>query len=252
MSEEILGSESIEGDVSGLGSVEAPISEAPTEQVENTPIDSSVEQPVEKTLPQSAVQAIAAREKRRGEQAGYERALQEFNARQAQATQPGQQTGSSERPIEQLVQQEIVKMQNLKEGHAIADRLEEVVREAQFSDPEFGDSWERLNLGGHPTTLKLALELDKLDKSTQAPIIKELAKKSDKFLKIIQLYGLGNDSMAVDELKALSKSIQANQQAASQKQAPPPIQQLKPGTLGKSDGELSISDLRRKMKQKYS
>ncbi len=127
-----------------------------------------------------------------------------------------------------------------------------MVREAQFSDPEFGDSWERLNLGGHPTTLKLALELDKLDKATQAPIIKELAKKSDKFLKIIQLYGVGNDSMAVDELKALSKSIQTNQQAATQKQAPPPIQQLKPGTLGKSDGELSISDLRRKMKQKYS
>ncbi len=77
MSEEILGSESTQGDVSGLGSVEAPITEAPTEQVENTAIDSSVEQPVEKTLPQSAVQAIAAREKRRGEHAGYERALQD-------------------------------------------------------------------------------------------------------------------------------------------------------------------------------
>lgn len=199
------------------------------------------EQQEEKTLTQSQVNKLIAREKREAQQ----KTAREYEARMAQQTaqiNAQSQQGASimnDAQISQLVRQEAAKMAAEQQAGYIANAFESKMKQAFAQDPDFADDYDALNIEAHPRVLIMANELD-----NTADVIKEMAKNPSKFAQVLLLANAGSGELAKRELQSLSSSIKTNKAALQQKKAPSPLGQIKSSPALVGDGKPSVASFR--------
>lgn len=225
---------------------------ATQDQMSSEVTDASVttQAPVEKMIPQSQVNKIAAREAREAAEKARQQAIAEYEQRIAQQSQQQQQASNqaqslggmqqmSPDQIRQMIQQEAFRMSQANWANKIAQDFDAKIKAAKLEDPDFADKYEALNLAEHP---KLVLWLNSMDNTTD--IIKDIADYPTKMANIMMLANSGFEQLAQKEIKKLSDSIKANKQAQQQPSVNEPLSQIKPSTIDMGNGSMSVSDLR--------
>lgn len=227
--------------------VQAP-DPTPTPVVDSAPSEAPAESqpsaPVEKMIPQSQVNRIAAREAREA----ADRVRAEFEAKYGnnsqsqpqQQNQPGNVGGMIQLSPEQL-RQEIHRAARDMSVQAQAQEIERnwksTMNAEMDRDPEFAQAYAELDIESNPGLL---LEIYGMD--NKVAMMKDLANNPSKYANILYLAGQGKGALAKKELDRLSASIKANEQAQKQPKVDAPLSHLKPSNIGTDNGEMGVSD----------
>jgi hypothetical protein len=226
------------------GTAEPSESTTPTESTE-----------VEKSIPQSQVSKLIAREKRAAAEsvrAQYEQRIAEMQNSQSQSQQSINQDPSqidwNNPNIARQLDEAIQRKASYERGQQIANDYLGKVTEAKISDPAFGELYDDLGIEQYPVLVE---QLSKFDNMTD--VIKELGQNPANFANILMLSHLNtanqNDSgrLAAKELNKLSNSIKANNAAKKVQQPAEPLSQMKPSHIS-GDGKPTIKDFKKMFK----
>lgn len=216
--------------------VESTSSEAPTE--------SKPSAPVEKMIPQSQVNRIAAREAREAaEKVRAEYEAKYGQSQQSQSQQPNQPAnigGMIQISPEQLRQE----IHRAARDMSVESQAQEIERNWKSTmnaemdrDPEFAQAYQDLDIESNPGLL---LEIYGMD--NKVAVMKDLANNPSKYANILYLAGQNKGALAKKELDRLSASIKANEQAQKQPKVDAPLGHLKPSNIGTDNGEMGVSD----------
>lgn len=203
-------------------------------------------QPAEKMVPQSKVNELIGT----GYHKGYQKALAELTqtsqAPQAPAVGMG---GMSSDDIRKAVaeemhkhlqsqQEQTLKAQQEAEGKRIMQEIHGKVTEASSRIPDFEDVTSKVDWREIPEVLHYANQPG----IATGDVIYDLAKNPSKIATLRSL----PPTLAVNELRKLSNSIQTNM-AATQTNAPPePLGQIKPSNVGVGNGgKPTVRDYKR-------
>lgn len=222
--------------------------QSPTPVVESAPSEAPTESqpsaPVEKMIPQSQVNRIAAREAREA----ADRVRAEFEAKYAGNSQTQNQQQNQPQNIGGMIQispeqlrQEIHRaardMSVEAQAHEIERNWKATMNAEMDKDPEFAQAYQELDIENSPDIL---LELYGMD--NKVAIMKDLANNPSKYHTVLGLYGQKKMALAQKELQRLSASIKANEQAQKQPKVDAPLGHLKPSNIGTDNGEMGVSD----------
>jgi hypothetical protein len=226
----------------GVAQPDAPAETDVTSVGDSTHVETGVSEDVssaeqEKMIPQSQVNKLMARQKREAE----ERARHRYESQQQSVAMSHQNGPLNAQQVDELVQNRFL-MQRAQE---IEQQFTQKIQAAMYSDPEFADLYDSLNLEKNPTLGPMVMWANEMDNT--ADVLKEIAKNPSKFANILMLLQSA-PALAKREMVVLSSSIKKNQEALKQKQAKPPLEQLKPSTTVTSSGnkKWTVSELRRK------
>lgn len=235
MSEEIQGMDTVTSDATPAPEVPIVGETATKEADAASTVDVTTEQ--EKMIPQSQVNKLMARQKREAE----ERTRREYEQRQQSAAMAQNNTPLTAQQTYELVQRQFL----TQKAQEIEQQFRQKIDAATYSDPEFADLYDSLNLENNPSLGPLVMWANEMDNT--ADVLKEIAKNPAKFANILMLLQSA-PALAKREMAALSSSIKTNREALKQKQAKPPLEQLKPSTTVTSSGnkKWTVSELRRK------
>ncbi len=205
---------------------------------------SAPEAPVEKMIPQSQVNRIAAREAREAEarvRAQYERQMAEANqAAQNVQGNLGGMTQFSPEQIRQVILQEAQAISQRQTVENIVNDWHGTMNAERDADPEFDRLYDELNIEAHPNLVYMMSSMD-----NKASIVKDMAKNPIKFSNILMLSQSSSPALAQRELQKISASIKANSDAQSKaRTVAEPLSQLKSSNIGQGDGDKSVSDFR--------
>lgn len=231
--------------------VETPIeTSTPQDEVSNEQVDApdQADAPppvVEKMIPQSQVNKIAAREAR----AAYEKGQREAQARYEREIQANQKPIDTQAPtiggmpqyspeqLQKAIREQAHMMTQEAIINKIANEFETKIENAKLEDSEFEDKYEALNMTAHPKTILWVNELE-----NTADVIREMADNPVKYANILTLANNGLDKAAQKELQKISASIKANKVALSAKQPNEPLSHLKSSNIGSDNGDSSVED----------
>lgn len=211
-------------------------------------------------LPQSEVNRIVKQEKEAALKKGYDRAMAELQAQQAQ-----QQPAMQAQPVNQMNQppsgqnvqdwrQMMAEELDRREQQARAEReraeqeaytkqvlnsIHQKALQAKQDIPDFDEVTSQVDFGQLPDILGLADTVD-----NGGHVLYELAKNPSK---IGSLRGLSSSpALQVREIKRLSDSLKQNVQAQNTRLPGEPLSNLQPSKAGVSSGEPSLRDLKRR------
>lgn len=221
--------------------VTAPAAGQPAVQTESAS-ESTTPVVAEKTFSQSQVQAIAAKEARKAEERGEARARAQYEARMQQQQAPQQSQPASVGGMPQMSQEDIQRLIR-QEAHTMsldyqARQIEEnwmgAMEAEKTADPEFADLYDAIGIEQQPG---LVLAMAGMD--NKAKVVKDLAKNPSKYANILTLANGGSPKLAQMELKKLSDSIRANDEAMKKPKVDAPLSQVRASNLSGDDGNYS-------------
>lgn len=219
--------------------------------------DNTGNQPAEKFLPQTQVNALIGSAKQKMYEKGRQDALAE--ASQQQNIQPQQQQqmipqqnsgatmsvqGDDVRRIaqeefakqQQEWQKQVIAEQNKQQANQAAQQIMMKFNEAKTRIPDFDKVVDMNTAIQMPDVLGLANQVD-----NTADVMYDLMQNPGK---IAQIRGVP-EPLARLQIKRLSDSIKQNQMAASQPNTPEPLDQVKPSNIGLGNGsKQSVSEMR--------
>ena len=196
----------------------------------------------EKTLTQSQVNKIVAREKREAEQKAaraYEQRLAEHSAENVKNNGENANNNLSSSQIAKLVREEAARLAATQYATTVANAFESKIRQAIHADPDFSDDYDALNIEAHPRLVMMTNELE-----NTADVIRDFARNPSKLANELLLANSGGEELAKRELSRLSSSIKTNKAALSQKKAPAPLGQIKSSSTTEVDDTHSIKSFR--------
>jgi hypothetical protein len=212
-------------------------------QVESSPAPEVVETQTEKMIPQSQLEKIVKLAKRDSERSGYEKARNEYAGYQAPQEQQAPSMGGMIQMTPEQLEQRILETANKVATRQMADTIEKdfyrSVDEAKDADPEFAIKYDKLNIEQHP---ELILWTHGMENRTK--VLGDLAENPTKFANILMLAKSGLGELAKDELRKISSSMKANQEALKQPVANEPLDHLKPSSIGTDNGSMTVSDFK--------
>lgn len=141
--------------------------------------------------------------------------------------------------IDQRVEQKSSAISEANVDRQIGMDFGKKIHEAMIDDPEFAELYDDLQLDPSKSPIDYALIKMTAPLENTASIMKELAQFPEKLSDISNLLREGKSALAQKTLKRLSDSIKANQEAKGKPQASAPLDQLRPSTLGTSDGSVA-------------
>lgn len=204
------------------------------------------EQPQEKMIPSSQVSKIVASQAREAADKARKQALEEYQREQqagqqhaGQQQQVGNMNPNDPNQIRQLIREEAQRLAQLEMAQQIESDFERKINAEMTQDPEFAEVYKAMNLEAHPEIVIWANGFD-----NTAAVIKELGNNPSKYSSVIALAKSGMPKLAENELKKISSSIKANEEAKQQPKAPEPLGQMKPSGIGADNGQMEVSDFR--------
>ena len=226
-----------------------PVEQQPVQSESVKPAESPKQAEAEKMIPQSHVQAIAAKERRRGEERAEARVRAEYESRIAQQSQQSSQPSTlggiqqtSPEEIQRMIRQEAYSMSRHHQAQQIEQDWIRAMDEEKVADPEFEDLYDAIGIEQQP-----GLILAMAGMENKAQIVKDLAKNPSKYANILTLANGGAPKLAERALKQLSDSIKANAEARKQPKVDAPLSQIRPTNIGGDDGNytnMSTTDFR--------
>lgn len=218
-----------------------------------------VESPIqtEKTIPQSQVNEIVGNAKREA----AEKAVEAYKRQQAQPAVQTQATpqyqdqyrNMSEEDIKRVtddrikshfteLQQEAQERSNVEAANRIVRMFGEKIVAGKDKYEDFESVAKSVKMENYPGVVQLLAE--HVDNS--ADVLYHLAKNRSKLYEFERFYAEQPED-AVYEMKRLSNSMKANDEALQAKNANAPLSQNRPSNTGTDSGSsLSMSDLKRK------
>lgn len=239
-------------DVTTSPDVTATVSDESQAQAQGTaaPAESTTptESPeVEKSIPQSHVSKLIAREKRDAEariRSQYEQRIADLQSSQSQSSDSSSQDSSQvnwdDPRFASQLDAAVQRKSMYEKGQQIANEYLGKVTEAKISDPAFGDVYDSLGIEKYPSLVE---KLNKFDNMND--IIMDIGKNPAKYANILMLAHLDNGALAETELRKLSNSIKNNDAAKKVQQPGEPLSQMKPSHIGPGDGKPTIKDFKK-------
>lgn len=215
-------------------------------EASDSPTSVEEEKPVEKTFTQAELNAIAAQQYQRGQEK-VRREL-EYQRSQSNSQRSSEENTAEETPLTMSqLDEALYRREQARWAQGVGERIESKVREAQVNDPEFGDTYEKLNF--ERAAPALAIHLDKIDNA--ADVMKELAKVPTKYGQILTLMQV-SPQLVDDALKSISLSIKANKKATNQKSVKPPLDEVKTSNIdtGRGNGPKTVSEWQAHLRKK--
>ncbi len=102
------------------------------------------------------------------------------------------------------------------------------------ADPEFAGLYDALGIEAQPG---LVIAMSGME--NKAKVVKDLAKNPSKYANILTLANGGSPKLAEIELKKLSASIKANEEAKTRPKADAPLSQIRGSNIAGDDGNYS-------------
>jgi len=225
---------------------QAPVEQPVTTQSENvTPAESAAQAPAEKMFTQSQLQAIAAKENKRGEERAEARLRAEYENRLSQSapqSQPQTMGGiqqTSPEEIQRLIRQEAYNMSRDHQAKQIETDWLSAMDAERTIDPEFADLYDAIGIEQQPMLVIAMAGME-----NKAQVVKDLAKNPSKYANILTLANGGSPKLAQMELNKLSSSIKANADAMKQPKVDAPLSQIRASNIGGDDSNMSVTDYR--------
>lgn len=209
----------------------------------------------EKLIPQSKVDELIVREKRRAaerarreaqEQLMRQNANQQAGDDQAPQNFEGMTPAQIAKAVEQNVTREMYKRKAYEEADKIAQSFRSKMEEELVADPKFADLYHDSKFEYNQQFAPIVLMANELPNTGK--VVKDIISNPSKFANVLMLANSGSPALAKRELSRLSKSIEQNEAALKQKQAPAPLSQVKPSGNSTGDGSnMSVSEMRRNL-----
>lgn len=230
------------------GVQDAPVTQQPVNVQPETVAAEPVQERAERTFTQAQMNAVAAREARKAEERAEARLRAEYEARLSQ--QQPQQQAQNVGGIPQMTQQDLQRVireeaYNMSRQHQAAqieqDWLGAMDAERQ-ADPGFAELYDATGIENHPN---LILAMSGLE--NKAKVVKDLGNNPSKYANILMLANGGSPKLAERELKKLSASIRANEEAKAAPKVDAPLSQIRASNIGGDDGNysnMSVSDFK--------
>ena len=204
--------------------------------------------PVEKMIPQSQVNKIAAREAHQAADRARRDAYAEFERQKpqqadAQSQQPSSLGGMQQQnpeQIRQLIREEAYRMSNQAMADKIAQNFESKMDAARSKYADFDEKFSALNIEQHPELVLMTQDLDNV-----ADVMYDIASNPEKVAQVMMLARSDFPQLARQKLHSLAASIAANEAAKKTPEAPEPLGQVKPSNIGADSGDMSVSDFRK-------
>jgi hypothetical protein len=224
---------------------------------ENQPdVQDNNEQIAEKLLPQSQVNDLVGTAKSKGYQKGYQQAMAELQNQQNQgmggmaARSNPVDHGLSQDAVQQMIADELSKHQQVlndnatraqqeAEGRRILNELAMKVNDAKGRYDDFDDITSKVDFSKIPEVLHYSNLAD-----NAGDVLYDLAKNPGKIGTLRAL----TPELAALEVKRLSDSIKANQQASNRQVPPEPMGQVKPSSVGMDSGVKTLRDYKRQFR----
>lgn len=214
--------------------------------------------PAEKTLTQSEVNAIVAREKQQAAARAKQEAMMEMQQQQAQYAQQQQSqqaqqnepymsreadTDAIYQQIQERFNQEMQQRKFQEDMTNVANSYHSKMSQAKQAKlyDDFEDVTGGFEAAAFPQLVYLAAGMD-----NTADIMYELAKNATKLTTLAAL-AERSPQMAQAEMQRMSASISANKQAQQDANASPtnaPLDHLQPSRVSGSNGQMSVRDFR--------
>jgi hypothetical protein len=245
-----MADEAMVSDVPGAVQDQAPVVEqgssnndAPAAQPE-TPAA-----PVEKMIPQSQVNKIAAREAHQAAERAKREAYEEFQRQQPQNNQAqvekpqnigGMNNAHDPEQIRKLIREEAYRISTQENANRIAQNFESKMDAAKEKYADFDEKYAALNIEQHPELVLWTQGMDNV-----GDVMYDIASNPTKVAQVLMLARGGFPQLAQQELHKLSASIAANEAAKKVPEVPEPLGQVKPSNIGADSGDMSVSDFRK-------
>jgi hypothetical protein len=205
------------------------------------PVNPETQAMSEKMLPQSQVNKIAAQARSEG----VERARKEYEAKLAESqSSMGGISQMSPEHLQQMIaeaaQKHVDQQARMMTANKLVHEFTSKVTAGSAQYPDFEEKVSQLRLDKNPLLVVLANSAD-----NTAGVLYDLANHPHKIGNILALANNpATEHLAQLEIMRLSKSIKDNEDAQKQAMPADPLSQLKPSTLGKDNGVMSVKDLR--------
>jgi hypothetical protein len=211
-----------------------------------TDVMDAAPQPQEEMLPKSEVTKKIGQSFNKG----YEKAMAEL---QQQQQAPQQQSpgigmgGMSQDSVQRMIadeltkhqaaqQEQIQRAQQEAEGRRILTELQAKVKDAEGRYPDFHEVTNQVDFTKIPEVLHYSNLAD-----NAGDVLYDLAKNPGKIGTLRAL----PPELAALEVRRLSDSIRANQQASNRQAPPEPLGQVKPSSVGMDSGARTVKDYKR-------
>lgn len=206
-------------------------------KIENLPksetnSDANASVPIEKSIPQSAVENVVEKTKYQPYEQG-KLAQQQVNNLSTQALTP-----LTTEDVQSMIANHTAQQANEWQAQQIAQQFLSKLSAAKDKYPDFKEILANLEVHKFPEIVQLANNFD-----NTADIMYELAKNPTKAVLLKQCAQL-NPNLATMEIQRLSDSIKQNQTAKETCSVQPPLSQIKPSLTKTDNGPITVRDYR--------